>query len=208
MVNAKETAEERLEKKLDLLIDGFGELIKVLKPAVPEQKSSESKHLTKAGTPDHRFLENRAPSVRPPSSERPASESHEVRRGTYIELNDASYRDLRRIPMMGEGRAYSIIEYRDRKKKKGFDNWDDVEHIPGISKGMYEKLQEYCTVNGETIEDYLSKHHGGAAIQSGDLVNITGQFLENIKNSGMASPEEQKAIETVLKRASSRPPAP
>jgi DNA uptake protein ComE-like DNA-binding protein len=143
-----------------------------------------------------------------------------IRRGdNLIELSTASYRDLRRIPMMGEGRAHMILDHRNRVE--GFQSWDDVENIPGISKGMLAKLQEFCTVNGETIEDALagdeseeeeeeenepSSPANRPSSRPEEINPLVEKLLKDYSNK-TNDPEVKEQINSALKRASSIPPA-
>jgi DNA uptake protein ComE-like DNA-binding protein len=224
----------RLEGKLDKLTDQFGQFLGIMQNGLVFERAEASKEAPKpavaapvvsksATTPPSA----KAQSVRPPSNERiarpatsPKDEDSEnpgdesLRHGdNMIELNTANYRDLRRIPMMGEGRAHMILDYRTRLS--GFRTWDEVENIPGISKGMLGKLQEYCTVSGNTIEDEISMSMEQeqrekitplkpGSIRPEQVTPLVTQLLENVKDH--VTPEEQQVMTNVLKRVSSRPP--
>lgn len=124
--------------------------------------------------------------------------------GRLVELNMANVDDLLVIPMLGENRARTILSTRQRNR--GFHNWNDVEKIPGFSKGMIGKLQEYCTVDGKTIEDYMKEESQTRSRFSTlppskpeDIRIGLASLLETMKAS--ASPEEKGAIDKVLEKA-------
>lgn len=56
-----------------------------------------------------------------------------------IDINKASADELARMPMVGRQRAESIIRYRNEHGP--FRNWDDLDKIPGFSRGMIEDLK-------------------------------------------------------------------
>jgi len=61
-----------------------------------------------------------------------------------VDLNEASLEDLEKITGVGRERARDIIEHRP------FKSWEDVEKVPGFSKGMVEDLQNSgATLGGE-----------------------------------------------------------
>jgi competence ComEA-like helix-hairpin-helix protein len=63
-----------------------------------------------------------------------------------INLNTASLEELSNMSMVGAQRAQSIIKYRDEHGP--FRNWEDLDNIPGFSKGMVHDLKK----EGVTIE--------------------------------------------------------
>jgi DNA uptake protein ComE-like DNA-binding protein len=52
-----------------------------------------------------------------------------------INLNTASAEELARLPMVGPTRANDVVRNRP------YRNWEDLEKIPGISKGMIDDLK-------------------------------------------------------------------
>jgi DNA uptake protein ComE-like DNA-binding protein len=50
-------------------------------------------------------------------------------------LNSASVEELAKLPMVGPDRAKDIVNNRP------FRSWDDIEKIPGFSKGMVDDLK-------------------------------------------------------------------
>lgn len=52
-----------------------------------------------------------------------------------IDLNRSSEQELAELPMVGQKRAEELIRNRP------FKSWDDVERVPGISKGMVDDLK-------------------------------------------------------------------
>ena len=57
-----------------------------------------------------------------------------------IDLNTASYEELKELPLIGEVRAEYIIEYRQ-------DNWieevEQLEEIKGIGEGVVNEISDY-----------------------------------------------------------------
>ena len=57
-----------------------------------------------------------------------------------IDLNTASYEELKELPLIGEMRAEYIIEYRQ-------DNWieevEQLKEIKGIGKGVVDEIKDY-----------------------------------------------------------------
>lgn len=61
-----------------------------------------------------------------------------------IDLNSASVEELCEIPGIGESRANSIIEYRE--KNNGFKSTEELMNISGIKEATYKKIESYVTV--------------------------------------------------------------
>lgn len=58
-----------------------------------------------------------------------------------ISLNSATKEELMTLPGIGESKANSIIEYRE--KNNGFKTTEDIMNVKGIGKAMYEKIKDY-----------------------------------------------------------------
>jgi len=63
--------------------------------------------------------------------------------GEKINLNTASAADLTRLPDIGEKRAESIVEYRE--KNGPFHTVQDLEKVSGIGPGILSEIQDYVT---------------------------------------------------------------
>ncbi|MEW5803445.1 MAG: helix-hairpin-helix domain-containing protein [bacterium] len=57
-----------------------------------------------------------------------------------IDLNTASLEELSRLSMVGKTRAQNIINYREEHGP--FKSWEDLDQIPGFSKGMVEDIKK------------------------------------------------------------------
>lgn len=66
--------------------------------------------------------------------------------GERIDLNTAGYYDLMRLPGIGEKRARSILDWRE--KNGGFSAPDQLTEISGIGEKTLEKLLPYIEVSG------------------------------------------------------------
>ena len=57
-----------------------------------------------------------------------------------VNLNTASYEDLKELPSIGQARAEQIIEYRK-------DNWieevEELKQIKGIGEGVVNEIKDY-----------------------------------------------------------------
>jgi len=51
------------------------------------------------------------------------------------DLNSASPEEIAKLPMVGPDRANDVVRNRP------YRNWEDLETIPGISKGMIDDLK-------------------------------------------------------------------
>ena len=66
--------------------------------------------------------------------------------GERIDLNTAGYYDLMRLPGIGEKRARSILDWRE--KNGGFSAPEQLTEISGIGEKTLEKLLPYIAVSG------------------------------------------------------------
>lgn len=62
-----------------------------------------------------------------------------------VNINEASVEDLMTLPGIGQVKADSIISYRE--KNNGFDNVEDIMNIEGIKEGVFNKIQDFITIN-------------------------------------------------------------
>lgn len=60
-----------------------------------------------------------------------------------ININTASLEELMSLPSIGESKAKSIIEYRE---KNIFNTIDDIMNVSGIGEALFEKIKEYITI--------------------------------------------------------------
>lgn len=61
-----------------------------------------------------------------------------------ININNASLSELMNLPGIGEAKANSIIEYRE--KNGLFNEVEDIKNVSGISEKIFESIKEYITV--------------------------------------------------------------
>lgn len=61
-----------------------------------------------------------------------------------ISINTAELEELKKIPGLGESKAKSIIEYRQKNGK--FEKIEDITNVSGIGKTTFEKLKDYITI--------------------------------------------------------------
>ncbi|HEX3020675.1 MAG TPA: helix-hairpin-helix domain-containing protein [Chitinispirillaceae bacterium] len=52
-----------------------------------------------------------------------------------IDLNNADFETIAKLPMVGEKRAHFIVDNRP------YQSWDDLRKVPGLSDGMVEDLR-------------------------------------------------------------------
>lgn len=62
-----------------------------------------------------------------------------------VNINTAGIEELMTIPGVGESKAESIIEYR--QKNGGFTCKEDIMNITGIKEGVFSKISDYIVVN-------------------------------------------------------------
>jgi DNA uptake protein ComE-like DNA-binding protein len=72
--------------------------------------------------------------------EHPGQNEPRAHRGTYhenriVDLNTASEDELSNLPMVGPERARNLMQHRP------FQSWQDVERVPGFSKGVVDDLK-------------------------------------------------------------------
>ncbi len=61
-----------------------------------------------------------------------------------ININNADYDDLIKIPGMGRTNAKRVIEYRE--KHGSFNDISEIVKVKGIGPKRYEKMRPYITV--------------------------------------------------------------
>ena len=61
-----------------------------------------------------------------------------------ININNASLSELMNLPGIGEAKANSIIEYRE--KNGLFNEVEDIKNVSGISEKIFESIKEYITI--------------------------------------------------------------
>ena len=60
-----------------------------------------------------------------------------------INLNTASLEELMTLPGIGESKALSIIEYRE---KTPFETIEEIKNVSGIGDSAFDKIKDYITV--------------------------------------------------------------
>ena len=58
--------------------------------------------------------------------------------------NTASKEELMKLPGLGESKANSIIE--QRQKKGDFKSVEEIKEVSGIGESIFEKIKDYITV--------------------------------------------------------------
>lgn len=67
------------------------------------------------------------------------------------DLNVADADDLSSVQALGSTRAQAIVDYRE--EHGDFENWEQLEEVPGISQPMIEAMQQAgFTLEGEEPE--------------------------------------------------------
>ena len=69
------------------------------------------------------------------------SESHKGKGSTHhIDLNTAGLEELSQLSMVGKTRAQDIINFRNEHGP--FQSWEELDEVPGFSKGMIEDIKK------------------------------------------------------------------
>lgn len=76
--------------------------------------------------------------------EKDNNENSNLEVDTKISLNTASLELLMTLPGIGESKAESIINYRE--KEGPFEKIEDIMNISGIGESTFEKIKDYITV--------------------------------------------------------------
>lgn len=63
---------------------------------------------------------------------------------TIVNINTATKEELMKINGIGEGKAESIVSYRE--ENGNFNTTEDIKNVSGIGDSLYEKIKEYITV--------------------------------------------------------------
>ena len=61
-----------------------------------------------------------------------------------ININSASLTDLQKINGIGEVKAQSIVDYRD--KNGGFKSIEDIKNVEGIGDKTFEKIKDKISI--------------------------------------------------------------
>ena len=61
-----------------------------------------------------------------------------------IDINKAETEELMLLPLVGEGRAEDIIEYRE--ENGDFSRIEDIMQVSGIGEKTFEEIKEQITV--------------------------------------------------------------
>jgi DNA uptake protein ComE-like DNA-binding protein len=70
-----------------------------------------------------------------PGQKEPRSHGETHHENRIVDLNYVSEEELANLPMVGKQRAQDLIRHRP------FRSWEEVEKVPGISKGMVDDLK-------------------------------------------------------------------
>lgn len=68
----------------------------------------------------------------------------EEKSDSRVNINTADETELMSLPGIGQAKAKSIIEYRNKNGK--FSDISDIMNIPGIKEGLFNKISDYITV--------------------------------------------------------------
>lgn len=71
-------------------------------------------------------------------------ESSEAEYDGLININSANLEELKKISGVGDVKAQSIIEYRE--KNGGFKSIDEIKNIDGIGEKTFEKIKDKITI--------------------------------------------------------------
>ena len=72
------------------------------------------------------------------------TETNNDNTSNLININSASKEELMNVPGLGEAKAKSIIEYRE--KNGNFKTVEDIKQVSGIGEAIFEKIKDYITV--------------------------------------------------------------
>lgn len=70
--------------------------------------------------------------------------SANTQKDSKVNINLATVEDFKTIKGIGEAKANSIVEYRE--KNGGFNSIEDVKNVDGIGEKMFEKIKDRLTV--------------------------------------------------------------
>ena len=70
-------------------------------------------------------------------------EYNDTSQNKLVNLNTASLEEITSLPGIGESKAKTIIEYREKQK---FNSIEDIQNIKGIGASLFEKIKENITV--------------------------------------------------------------
>ena len=73
-----------------------------------------------------------------------AAESSEAENDRLVNINSANLEELKKISGVGDVKAQSIIEYRE--KNGGFKSIDEIKNIDGIGEKTFEKIKDKITL--------------------------------------------------------------
>ena len=71
-------------------------------------------------------------------------ESSEAENDRLVNINSANLEELKKISGVGDVKAQSIIEYRE--KNGGFKSIDEIKNIDGIGEKTFEKIKDKITL--------------------------------------------------------------
>lgn len=74
----------------------------------------------------------------------PPIDSGEPPSGVLVNINTASKDELISLPQIGPSLAQAIIDYREQYGP--FQRIEDIQNVPGIGPGIFEKLKDLITV--------------------------------------------------------------
>ena len=90
--------------------------------------------------------------VKPGSSGDGKSDSNNSKASSnLVNINQADENELMTLPGVGESKAASIIEYRN--KNGNFTKIEDIMKITGIKEGVFNKIKDKITILHVNLED-------------------------------------------------------